>query len=346
MREAAGNLSIVFIIMFFILSCSKSPTEVYPESSVYMDYFEKIWCDFDANYSYFIHKNIDWNHIKNTYEPLLNYQMTYDYFLNDVVAKMLQELKDLHVNLYDKNGQPVPLYTIEISENYLYDDIFFNTYLEGTSYTSNNMFCLGRVSDSIGYIKIRTWNKELEDDITEFHQILDNYQSYYDSYKALIIDVRENSGGSDNLAKSVAGRFANTTKIYAYYKYRNGPDHDDFTPLQSASFSPTGTWQFTKPVGLLIGQRCMSSNEAFILMMSALAHVTTIGDTTRGSSGNPQEYSLEDSTRYTISSWVAHKTDQTVFENVGLFPDIPIPVSESIVDGHDRVLETAIELLE
>jgi C-terminal processing protease CtpA/Prc len=147
------------------------------------------------------------------------------------------------------------------------------------------------------------------------------------------------------LAKSVAGRFTTTTKIYAYYQYRNGPNHNDFTSLQSASFSPTGTWQFTKPVALLVGQRCMSSNEAFILMMSALDHVTTIGDTTRGSSGNPQEYSLEDGTKYMISSWVAHRADKTPFEDIGLFPDLPIPASESIFNNHDRVLKKAIEIL-
>jgi C-terminal processing protease CtpA/Prc len=81
-------------------------------------------------------------------------------------------------------------------------------------------------------------------------------------------------------------------------------------------------------------------------MMSVLDHVKTIGDTTQGSSGNPQEYSLEDGTQYTISSWVAHRADQTAFEDIGLFPDIPIPASESIVNNHDRVLEKAIEILE
>jgi C-terminal processing protease CtpA/Prc len=80
--------------------------------------------------------------------------------------------------------------------------------------------------------------------------------------------------------------------------------------------------------------------------MSALDHVTTIGDTTRGSSSNPQEYTLEDGTRYTISSWVACKADQTILEDVGLFPDIPIPACESIVNNRNVVLERAIELLE
>ncbi len=346
MRKLFSNVLLLFCITLSIFNCSKNPGEVYPENSVYLDYFEKIWTDYDTNYSYFIHKNIDWDSIKNQYEPLVTNQITYDEFINNAVAGMLIELKDLHVKLYDKNGQPVSLYSINVNENYRYDNTFFDTYIEGETYTTNSMICLGRVSDSLGYMRIRTWNSNFENDVTELHQIFDTYQSYYSSYKGLIVDVRENSGGNDLLAKSVAGRFTNTTKIYAYYKYRNGPDHDDFTPLQPASFSPTGTWQFTKPIALLIGQRCMSSNEAFILMMSALDHVTTIGDTTRGSSGNPQEYALEDGTRYTISSWVAHRADKTPFEDIGLFPDISIPASESIVNNRDKVLERAIEILE
>ncbi len=346
MRKLFGNLLILIPIIFFIFSCSKNPADVKSENSVYPDYFKKIWTDYDENYSYFIHKNIDWDSIKNQYEPLVTNQITYDDFINNVVAGMLTELKDLHVNLIHKNGEYITLCTRNAANNFDYSESFFNNYFLGSmNYTSNYMFCLGVMRDSIAYIKIRTWNKD-HDDVNEFHQIFDTYQSYYSGYKALIVDVRENSGGSDGLAKSIAGRFTNTTKIYAYYKYRNGPDHDDFTPLQSASFSPTGTWQFTKPIALLIGKRCMSSNEAFILMMSELDHVTIIGDTTWGSSGNPQEYSLADGTKYTISSWVAHTADQTAFEDIGLFPDIPIPSSESIVDGHDRVLERAIELLE
>jgi C-terminal processing protease CtpA/Prc len=90
----------------------------------------------------------------------------------------------------------------------------------------------------------------------------------------------------------------------------------------------------------------MSSNESFILMMSSLQNVTTIGDTTRGSSGNPQEYSLEDGTKYKISSWVAYKADQTILEDVGIFPDIVIDPSQSIINGRDMVLERAIEILQ
>ncbi len=131
----------------------------------------------------------------------------------------------------------------------------------------------------------------------------------------------------------------------ADHRYRNGPNHNDFSSIHERRFSPSGDWQFTRPVAVLIGDRCVSSSESFILMMTTLEHVITIGDTTRGSSGNPREFRLGDGTRYTIPRWVAYKTDMTVLEDVGIFPDIPIPADSSVVNRQDRVLEKAIEIL-
>ena len=338
------NSKLLFLLpaIFFLSNYCNEPVD-YDDKFDYSDEFQKIWQDFDLYYSYFVHKQINWDSLKIVYEPLIEEDVTYDYFITNVLAPMLTELKDIHVRLYDKHGNYVPLYSRPGEKNYEYSDQFYDTYISNITTTTHSTFLMGSVSDSLGYILINNWTDA--DDTDEFLQMIDDYRNYYENYKGLIIDVRPNGGGSELLAQHVAGRFLEETETYAYRKVRNGPNHDNFSAFSSNDISPAGTWQFTKPIALLIGQGCVSSNEAFVLMMMTQDHVTSIGDTTRGASGNPGVFNLEDGTEYHLSRWVAYKTDQTILEDVGIFPDIAIPASQSIVGDRDMVLERAIELL-
>ncbi|MBN2010574.1 hypothetical protein JW960_14605 [candidate division KSB1 bacterium] len=340
--------SFLFLVIFSlcIFACDKDEPTTTPVTTDYFPAFEQVWNDFDQHYSYFIHKGINWDSLKTVYEPLAKTTHSYRIFMNDVLKEMLTELKDLHVNLFDKNGEYVLLYSRDVDNNYNYDTHFYTSYfLDGVTITTNHAGGIGVIDGSIGYIGIGSWSTSYQDDISEIESIFDARRSEFENYKGFIIDVRMNSGGSDVLAKIIASRFADKTALYEYTKTRKGPDHDDFYNPVARHIVPAGSWQFTKPVVVLIGERCMSSNESFILMMSALDHVTTIGDTTRGSSGNPLLYSLDDGTTYRIPSWVAYKPDMTVLEDTGIFPDITIDASESIIDGRDMVLEKAIEML-
>ena len=107
---------------------------------------------------------------------------------------------------------------------------------------------------------------------------------------AIIIDVRMNSGGDESLALSVASRFYDMARVATYVRYRNGPRHSDLGPFQPLVVDRRGSWQFTKPVLVLVGRGCFSSTEAFVAAMRVLPNVTVVGDTTGGGSGNPRTF--------------------------------------------------------
>ena len=324
----------------FFNRCSDNPSA--PLNQNYSASFNKLWNDFDRHYSYFVYKNIDWDRLKSKYQPYVQENTNYGYFIW-TIKTMLSELHDLHISIITMDGNFIKPYYKLVSKNYDYNILYSGKYfIRSIAHSVNGNILYGDVADSIGYVLIKSWRNAYKSDINGFGNILDKYKNY----KALIMDVRPNNGGSELLAQQVAGRFTTGTKIYAYDKSRNGPQHSDFTEMKARSFSPTGSWQFTKPVALLIGNVCMSSNEAFILMMSTLDNVITIGDTTRGSSGNPKEYMLVDGTKYFIPRWVAYKSDKTVLEDVGIFPDVPIKSSESIINKRDKALDKAIEVME
>ena len=88
--------------------------------------------------------------------------------------------------------------------------------------------------------------------------------------RGLVVNVRLNGGGSEDLAQEVAGRFVANTFVYGYSQVRSGPGHSDLTDKRPRSVAPRGPWRYGRPVILLIGQKCMSSNESFVAMMSGV----------------------------------------------------------------------------
>lgn len=333
----------LFLILSIHISCTQKPTP--PEIEPLADYsiqFEKIWYDFDLNYSYFNLKNIDWAETKTGYEPLVESPISYSNFISDVILKMLATLRDEHVYLITNSNDTLKSFTKDFSVNYQYNrsfDNYFNAEFQFS--TPNEIIAFAFLTDEIGYIRINSWQNKFTEEILTFHSILAQFR---DS-KALIIDVRPNFGGLETLAAEIAGRFTDSGKIYAYHQFRIGPKHTDFTAITPRSFVPTGTWQFTKPVAVLIGRKCASTNEHFISMMSTLDQVFTVGDTTRGSTGRPIFFHLDNGITYSISNWISFKSDKTILQDSGIFPDFVIPSNESIVGNRDLVLEKAIHEL-
>jgi hypothetical protein len=155
---------LLFIPSILLIGCDNNATG--PGAANYLQSFEKVWNDYDRNYSYFIAKNINWDSIRTVYEPLVQNEITYDYFTKNVLKGMLTELHDLHVSLKDKKGNQIPLYSRPPEINFHYDDAFYNRYLTNIVNTSNGMFKMAAINDSIGYILINGWSSQ--EDVNEF----------------------------------------------------------------------------------------------------------------------------------------------------------------------------------
>jgi C-terminal processing protease CtpA/Prc len=155
-----------------------------------------------------------------------------------------------------------------------------------------------------------------------------------------------NPGGDDSPALQFAGRFAASTTTLGYVQFRSGPGHGDFTPPQARTFSPRGSFQFTRPVLVLMGRNCASSNESFIAAMRELPNVMLVGDRTGGATANPQTFALGGGWSYSVSRWIAYTADMQVIEDEGIAPAVAVPVSTAdFQNGRDPVLDFAIARL-
>jgi C-terminal processing protease CtpA/Prc len=148
------------------------------------------------------------------------------------------------------------------------------------------------------------------------------------------------------LAGEVAGRFLPADFIYAYSQFRNGPSHGDLTGKFERVLKPRGPWRYNRPVVLLIGQKCMSSNESFVAMMSGDPKVTTMGDHTCGSSGNPRMLDLPMGITVSIPRWIDYLPDQTVLDERGFQPQVRFEAAAGAFEGQrDDLLSAALERL-
>lgn len=307
-----------------------------PPGSSFAAQFDFLWQTFDEQYPYFVHKNIDWNALRNAYRPRAAQAATQQELM-DIIREMLANLHDQHVFLTSPTGSQTPA---SAPGRFINFDrtVWQQQYVSRmTGVRTGQAFTSGTLSGA-AYIAVESWDSSRLT-IGELDTALEDFRNA----SSIIIDVRNNPGGNDALALQFAGRFADRARTCDFFQFRNGPAHTDFGPLQERQVSPRGAWQFTRSVFLLIGRRSASSSENFIMAMKELPNVTLIGDTTAGSSGNPGVFGLNGGWSFTVSRWINFNAQMQIIEDVGIDPEIRIAASPAdFAAGRDPVLDFAI----
>jgi hypothetical protein len=274
--------------------------------------FDQLWQAFERDYAMFaLRPEVDWAELRDRYRPkALAAKSTLEFA--GVCAEMLKPLRDLHIWL-TVAGTPVPVFNRPRFSN---ANPAASRAILGDIRELDSSVSWAMTSDKIGYLAINNWSgREVPD---HCHQALEQLRDT----KGLIVDVRLNGGGSEDLAEEVAGRFLDKDFVYAYSQFRNGPKHQDLTEKLERKVGPSGPWRYEHSVVLLIGQKCMSSNESFIAMMGGDPDLTTIGDHTCGSSGNPRMLDLPLEMTVSVPRWIDYLPDGRPLDERGFQPKI------------------------
>ncbi len=307
--------------------------------------FELIWSNFDRIYPSFVRKGIDWNVIKEQYESRASQATTVSEFL-DIIKEMLSQLKDEHIWINTPEGQRDTYDTYNPEINYSnYNLKSLRKYMESIEQVGNSIL-LGKTNDSLVYVAFTSWNTGIENDIEEFKKLFPDIINF----RGMIVDVRANYGGNEPLAREVAALFTDKPVVYARSQFRNGPLHTDLTEPYDRILEPNeeGIY-YSKPIILLIGQGCASSNESFVSALNELPQVTLVGDRTAGSSGNPTfiELNLPVKVSVGIPQWIDLLPDGTPLEEKGIQPDIFVKASKEDFSGdNDPGLKKGLELFQ
>jgi hypothetical protein len=297
--------------------------------------FEAAWSITKSVYPYFEFKGINWDSLHTVYRARAERSKGDEIFA--VLFDLLAELRDGHVGLTTKGGYYVQTYQPPrtVRDRFAFDPLVVRKYFhQELKLAGDKNMEYEILSGNIGYVRISTFTAGGW--IQEFHGVL----SYLRNTKALIIDVRNNGGGSTNTSDVVVSRFLNSPLPYApiYIKGQLQP---------SFFLQPRGPFRYANAVVVLINGVCFSTTEDFVEMMKQIPTVTVIGDTTGGGSGAPEYFSLPSGKQIRVSMKDIRRYDGLPIEWNGVAPHVR--VAQTVFDvraGRDKQLEYALALLQ
>ncbi len=338
MRKNVKNIlfSSVVCCSLLFLSCTERILGTDPPNTP-SDNFNVLWKDYDLHYSRFTYKNVNWDSLYSAYYPLVHQNST-DGELFTILTSLLGNLKDSHAVL----ESPFNFYQY-FPNNYVHNFNFQNV---RTRYIQNlraqNSLTYGQLVAEIGYVHIATFNNSESN-----YNCIDNILTSLNTRKGIVIDVRDNGGGRDKNAKTVASRFADTQRLYCIVRYRNGASHDAFTDPVEMSIGPAGSSHFAGHGILLTNRFVGSAAEDFVMMMRVLPNIIVVGDTTSGTcGGGPVTKELPNGWLYRIPTNLQFTAENKPYEGVGIEPDTTVWISRSDeLQGKDTIIEKALQIL-
>lgn len=278
------------------------------------DSFDVLVQNMNRYYSYFEHKKIDWAKLVERHRPIANKAANLLEF-EKAIINMLGELKDMHVWV-DNGPQRRPTYNSSWKPNF--DFAAVDRQLKHVQQIGK-LGLSGRTKAGIGYLRINS----LVGGEPEAKQLDGAVRSLLDA-PGIIIDLRANSGGNENLGQLVAGHFTDKPIVYAKQNFRLNENHDEFYEFERGPLMNAGKERYAGKVCCLIGPGTVSSGEGMAKMFSAIPGVTLIGQPTRGASGNPQPVLLPNGLVVYFSRWVDMDMKGNIVEDRGVQPKIKV----------------------
>lgn len=302
--------------------------------------FEALWQIIDEHYCFLDYKQheygLDWQAVYDKYKVRVSPVMD-NHQLFEVLASMLSELRDGHVNMsaahdYARNWS--------WHENYPanYSDSLLRIYL-GRDYKIAGGIDYRILDDNIGYLRYESFQQGTGDG--NLNEVLSDLITC----SGLIIDIRNNGGGNLTNAEKLAARFAQEKTLVGYIQHKTGKGHSDFSAMEPRYLEPSSQLRWHKPVCVLTNRHVFSAANEFTLYMRALPNVKLVGDHTGGGSGMPFSSSLPNGWSIRFSAVPMYDTERQPTE-FGIEADYHVDLtSEDFLRGKDTIIEFARKLL-
>jgi C-terminal processing protease CtpA/Prc len=203
------------------------------------------------------------------------------------------------------------------------------------------LYCRSR---EFGYIRILELDGVKKRRLTA---ALDQIAHDFNALKGVIIDIRDNPGGEDDIAITIINRFCDRRRVAFRRKTKIGPGKNAFTPLKTRYLEPQGDVRFGGPIMLLTCDSVFSGGEAFALAIKQLPHVTILGDHTNGIFSYQLEKKLPNGWKYSLSYQVYFSADMVCYEGKGVPVDVELFNKKSdLENGIDPLITRAFKILE
>lgn len=304
--------------------------------------FDALWTILDEHYCYFESKDIDWAEIGRRYRQEIHPEITVNEYF-DLCSRMLNELKDGHVNLISNFNQsyyrewwtayPQDFNLRTLEEYYLKFD-----------YRTTSGIIYKVLDGDIGYLYYPSFS------YTVGETSLDYILSWFKDCRGLIIDVRNNGGGNMTNINAFVGRFIHEEIVGGYIRHKTGRGHNDFSEPYPVKYKPASPDRvhWDKPIAVLTNRSTYSASNDFVSVMKALPQVTVIGARTGGGGGMPFTYEMPIGWSVRLStSPVTDAQDNSVEDGIAPTEGFELHSwGDELAKGYDAILSRAIEFMQ
>lgn len=205
-----------------------------------------------------------------------------------------------------------------------------------------------KARDNIGYIFIDSMSDYAEGistaassvDIAEV--VMSEILNDFEDTEGLILDVRFNDGGEDEVSLAIARHFINEPRV-VYSKFAGKGALE--APKRDVTLTPKGNNPYLKPTAVLISGDTASAAEIFTLSMAGLPQVKIIGEPTAGAFSDILIKRLTGDIVFGLTNETYLDPQGNNYELIGVPADITVPFAtkQAREAGRDNGLDTAID---
>ena len=272
------KLHILFLLFIGIAatSCERAFMEA-DEPSNPVNVFDYLWNKVDQQYAFFDVKGVDWDSVREVYRPMVEDDDMDNDSLFKVCAAILNTLRDGHTNLvskFDVSHNDSVYYKMYAEKNIDIDVVVLN-YLTVNYHTTGGFAHNAIRNGEVAYIRYGSFMDAITED--DLSYLLNRYKDC----KGLILDLRQNGGGSIDNIRQLLSIFDNHGQALYQTQIKSGPEHDAFTELETvyaADSSLVGEGPYTKPVAVLIDRGSYSATSFFAICTQAYDNVKLFGE--------------------------------------------------------------------
>ena len=317
------------------------PTQTAPHSQA-VAVLAAAWTALDRGYGNFTCKTIDWAAVRPAFENAAA-ASTDDTMLFSTLSEMLGTLNDIHISL-EGGGRRFSSGSLSASRRGEFDiQVVRDKYLRGKlTNMADGALAYGWLNDSIGYIRVSQYRGA-----PATAAAMDSIIGRFSTARSLVIDIRDNPGGSDEAGQQILHRMADQRRLYFTSRARGIGGHDALLAPKHFYLDPAQAQRtFTRPIVVLTNSRSVSAAENFLLGVRELPHATVIGDVTAGGFSDFTTVNLPNgwTLRFPMNNMVDARG--VCWEGLGVPPDVRI-VNEpgDVQKGTDAVLNFALRFL-
>jgi hypothetical protein len=321
--------------------------------------FDVFWATFAENYNSTIRKNIDWNAVRDRYRPMVNANTTPEE-LYRILVDMIEPLGDGHavIDAGDESfagKRPGTRDEDDVSRRDATDavDAHLRQDLGVSDIQSfaNNRIAYADLPGGLGYLRLTSFDEYDPHDnrfpanSAVLARTLDSIftQARINAWRGLIIDVRFNTGGDDELGLQLASRLTDTPYTAYTKQARNNPnDPTSYGRLRTVAVTPYAGLRYTGPVRLLTSDLTVSAGETFTeAMLGRTPTPSRVGTATQGVFSDDMDRKLPNGWSFTLGNEEYFAPDGTDYEGRGVPPTIETPVftREELAQHRDSALD-------